>query len=475
MEETKGLANKWLTLLAVAVGTFLCGLDATITSISFPRLAEFFETEPSVVLWVTVAFLLVCSALMLTAGRVGDLFGRKKVYVLGLVVFTVGLILCSLSQSILQLILYRVVQAAGAATIIGLGPAIVTAVFPDRERGKALGILTAILSAGALVGPVLGGVLLDNLDWSSVFYIRVPAGIIAIVMAWAFLKEQRASNINSKFDIWGGIILFGCLSCLLLFINLGGKSSFVSAPVLLLISGAIVLLVLFVVQERRTGQPLVDLSLFKSRSFTVDNISIGIMAFSLSAYMFLIPFYLMNGVGYSTSESGLLFLSFPSSMAVVTPLSGWLSDRVGTRLLPTVGMALICLSLFLCSRLGSESSGADIVLSFVIFGIGAGLFMPPNQSLIMGAAPKDRLGSVSALMATIRQIAFSSGTAITGAIFTRRQSFHAIQLARENLDLLIIDRLSLISGFQDTFLVTAIVCSIGIFTSLIGAKKQTAR
>lgn len=447
-------------------------LDASIVNISFPRLTKVLETELSVVLWVTVVYLLVSTGLMLILGRIGDIFGRKKVYILGFILFTVGLILCSLSQSILQLILSRVVQGVGAAMTMALGTAIVTAAFPDQERGRALGILGAVLSAGILTGPVLGGFLLDTLDWRSIFYTRVPVGIIGLAMAWILLKEQRASNISLKLDLWGAATLFGSLSCLLLFFNLGGRWGFLSPPVLILAGSTVILLALFIVQERRTEPPVVDLNLFKNRLFAGGNISLGVMALTLSAQILLMPFYLIDGVGYSALETGLFLAAASVITLVLAPLSGWLSDKVGSRLLCTVGMTLLCLALFLFSGLGTESSGADILLRLVVFGIGLGMFISPNSSSIMGAVPKDRLGTASALMNTVRQIGMSSGTAIAGAIFTSRQFFHAAQLTRDNLSPLMLHKLSLVGGYQDTLLIAAIVCAIGIFTSLVRGKEQ---
>jgi EmrB/QacA subfamily drug resistance transporter len=479
MEGIKGISskmgNKWLVLLAVAINGIMVILDMSIVNIAFPRLTRVFEIEPSVVLWITVAYSLVTAGLMPIFGRIGDIFGRKRVFILGYILFTIGLTLCSFSQSILQLILFRVVQAVGGAMAMALGMAIVTAVFPDEERGKALGIMSALFFVGPLIGPVLGGFLLDNFDWRSIFYLRVPIGIIGIIMAWVFLREQRVPNISSKLDLLGAGTLFGSLSCLILFFNLGGRSGFASPPVLLLAAGTVILLALFVVQVRRTEHPVVDLNLFKNRIFTGSNIALGIQSLALSANLLLMPFYLIDGIGYSTLESGLLLAIPPIIMAVIAPLSGWLSDKVGSRLFCTAGMILTCLSLFLFSRLGAEASIADIILSLVIFGMGAGLFMSPNANLIMGAAPKDRLGTASALMNTMRTIGMSCGMAIAGAIFASRQAFYAAQLAHDNLAPTVLEQLSLIGGYQDTQLIAAIICGIGIFATLVRAKKPPSQ
>ncbi|MFC1892151.1 MFS transporter [Thermodesulfobacteriota bacterium] len=472
MEKTTGIPYKWLALLTVSIGTFMGTLDFSIVNVSFPKLTKVFETDILTVSWVSIAPLLVSTSLMLIVGRIGDAFGRKKIYIVGSVLFTIGLVFCSLSQSIFHLILSRIVMGLANAMMIGIGAAIITEAFPDRERGKALGIQGAIVSAGLLTGPALGGFLLDILGLRAIFFTRLPIGIIGLIMTWFLLKEQRGSAINSKFDLWGAVTLFGGISCMLLFFNPGLKSGFESAPALIMAASAILLLSLFVVQELKTEDPLVDLNLFRNHIFASGNISLYIMALSISAQMLLMPFYLIDGAGYSAMEAGL-FLAITSSISlVVGPTSGWLSDKIGSRILCTLGAALICLSLFLFSGLDNESSNADILFRFIISGIGIGLFFSPNTSSIMGAAPKDRLGTASAMVNTIRQLGFSSGIAIVGLIFTARQLFYADKLSHDNLTSHMLHKLSLIGGYQDTFLIASIVCSIGIITSLIRFKKE---
>jgi len=471
MKRTRGIPYKWLALLTVSIGTFMGTLDASIVNISLPRLTQVFNTEPSIVLWVSVAYLLVGVSLMLTLGRIGDQVGRKRVYIAGFIVFTLGLILCSLSQSILQLILSRVVQAVGSAMTVAISTAIVTAVFPDQERGKALGILAGVVSAGLLSGPVIGGILLDALDWRAIFYTRVPVGIIGIAMAWTLLKEQRDPNAVFKFDLAGAATVFGGLSCLLLFFNLGGRLGFVSLPALALAGAAVILLTLFIIFERRAAQPIVDLNLFRNRLFASSIISLIVMFVAISSNMFLMPFYLIQGLGHSASKAGLLFATISITAIVVGPISGWLSDKVGSRVLCTVGMALVCTALFLNSRLSIKSSEVDVLVRLAIQGIGAGMFSSPNNSSIMGSVPRDKLSTGSAMIGTVRQIGMSCGIAVAGAIFTGRQAFHASQLAGNRLAQPMLEKLSLVGGFQDTLLFGAIVCSIGILTSLVRGKQ----
>ncbi|MDX9821141.1 MAG: MFS transporter, partial [Syntrophales bacterium] len=335
MGRISSIPYKWLALFTVSVGSFVATLDASIVTISFPSLTKAFAVETSVVLWVTVVYLLVSVSLMLTVGRLGDVLGRKKIYAMGFALFTVGLAFCSLSQSIVQLILSRMLQGVGAAMIISLGTAIVTAAFPTAERGKALGLLGAVVSAGLLTGPLLGGFLLDLLDWRAIFYTRIPISIIGTVMACRLLKEQTGRRKGFFFDWLGAVLLCAFLTSLILFFNLGGKWGYLSARAAALAGAAILSLVSFIFQERRAAEPTVDLDLFKDRVFACANLSLGFMFFALGFYTFLMPFYLIDGLGYSAWHTGLTIAVVSVTTLVVAPVSGSLSDRIGTRLLCT--------------------------------------------------------------------------------------------------------------------------------------------
>ena len=475
MGRISSIPYKWLALFTVSVGSFVATLDASIVTISFPSLTKAFAVETSVVLWVTVVYLLVSVSLMLTVGRLGDVLGRKKIYAMGFALFTVGLAFCSLSQSIVQLILSRMLQGVGAAMIISLGTAIVTAAFPTAERGKALGLLGAVVSAGLLTGPVLGGFLLDLLDWRAIFYTRIPISIIGTVMACRLLKEQTGRGKGFSFDWLGAVLLCAFLTSLILFFNLGGKWGYLSARAAALAGAVILLLVSFTFQERRAAEPTVDLDLFKDRVFACANISLGFMFFALGFYTFLMPFYLIDGLGYSAWHTGLTIAVVSVTTLVVAPVSGSLSDRIGTRLLCTGGITLICIALLLISRLDLQSSTADVVLRLVLFGIGSGLFQSPNNSSILGAAPRDRLGTASAMLATVRQVGISLGVAASGTFFAGYRASFAAKLAESSADPSMIGKLSLVSSFQDTLLIAFAICSIGIVTSLARGKGRNGR
>ncbi|MFC1967287.1 MFS transporter [Chloroflexota bacterium] len=461
---------KWLAFLTVSIGTFMGTLDASIVNIALPRLTSVFNSDSSTVLWVSVAYLLTSCSLMLSLGKLGDTLGKKRIYTLGYAIFTVGLVLCSLSQSITQLIMFRVIQGIGSAMTISLGMAIATASFPAAERGKALGMLASVVSIGLLTGPVLGGVLVDSLDWRSIFYLRIPVGILGLVMAWLILKDDRAENVVFKFDFIGTATLFGGLASLLLFFNFGGRMGFLSPLILGLGTLAILCFTLFVVFEKRAVFPIVDLSLFRSRLFAGGNIGLGIMFLAQANIIFLLPFYLIQGLGYSASKSGLL-MAIPALVTLlVGPLSGWLSDRIGSRSLCILGSVLTVVSLFLLSGLDAESGYTDISLRMALFGTGIGVFYPPNNNSIMGSVSRQRLGSASAMLATMRQVGMSTGVAIAGTIFASRQLYYSQKLSGEIASQDLLGRLSLINGFQDTLVIAGFICLIAVLASFARGK-----
>ncbi len=462
-----------MTLLTVAINGFIIILDISIVNISFPRLTRVFETEPSIVLWVSVIYSLLTVGLMLILGRIGDMVGRKRIFIIGYVLFTLGLIFCSMSRSIVQLILSRVVQGVGGAMNMALSIALVTDAFPGNERGKALGIMSSVFAIGPLLGFTIGGFLLEAFGWRSLFYTRVPICIIGIIMAWKFLKEEKASHIPSKLDLVGAGALFCSLSCLLLFLNNGGRSGFFSPAMFILGITCLMLFFLFIFQETRVEHPVIDLSIFKDPIFTGGSISLVLFGLAQSTHFFLLPFYLITGAGYSSSESGLFLAIPPLFFSTLAPLSGWLSDKVGARPLCIAGMVFLSLGLFLCSRFGIETEGTEIVRGLVIFGIGGSLFFSPNTNLLMGAAPKDSLGTAGALISTVRQIGMSIGIAVAGMLLAIRQAVHSSRLAEQYPDSIILDRLSLIGGYRDTLMMAVFIACLGIVIVTFFGKRRT--
>ena len=467
----RSISYTWIVMSVVAMGTLITTWDAGAIRIALPHLGHVFNTDPNTVIWVWLIYLLVGIGLMLTMGRAGDVFGRKRLYTFGLIIFGLGLGLCSLSQGLIQLVVFRFIQAVGAAMIIATGNAIITASFPPEKRGRALGIMGAIVAVGLLSGPALGGFLLDFLGWRSIFYLRLPFGIISVAMAWVLLKEQSIPRREGKFDLLGAVTLFFALACLLLALNRGQSLGWLSPWVVSLSVIGVLFIFFFLRVERRAAQPVLDLRLFSDRLFSTASASHVFLYISTTAVSFLMPFYLIEGLGLYAYKAGLVLVTIPAISLVLSPLSGRLSDKLGTLFLCTLGSVVVCVGFFLLSRLGSDASIGDIILYLAIVGTGMGLFVSPNTSAIMGSVAGERLGTASAMVGTLRQVGMSIGLAIAGSVFAASQSFHTAQLTSQALPEDVVQRLSTINGFHDTVLILLAIAIVGIITSVLRGRR----
>ena len=455
---------KWKALTTVALGTLMGTMDASITNISFPVLASVFKADLTTVMWVTLVYILVCASLMLILGKISDLIGRKKIYAGGMAVFTLGLMACSLAQNIGQLILFRILQAVGAAMSVACGPAIVTQAFPPEERGKGLGLLGVSVSLGFIVGPTLGGFLLQWLNWRSIFYIRVPVGLITLFMILVLLKKDQIRPGRIRLDFRGAFFSSAGIFCLVLGMSQINKFGLMSFVVCLLIGLGLLNLVVFVFIERRVKEPIIDLSLFKNRVFSSAIWSLFLIFVAAPGYILIMPFYLMHGLGLTASAAGLLMAVNAMTTIVVGPISGSLSDRFGPVWFSTIGAAATAAAFYLMRGFGLETHIAAIVPVLVLLGLGIGAFQPANNSIIMGAVSKEHLGTASALIATQRQVGLSLGMALAGSIFSARRAMHQVELSRRGLETDHVVSLSIPLAFQDTLLISVFV---GLFVVLL--------
>jgi len=413
--------RKWTVMAAVAMGIFLATIDGSIVNVALPTLVRTFDTEFAIVQWVVLAYLLSVTTLLLSIGRLADMIGKKRLYASGLVVFTAGSVLCGLAFSIYSLIAFRVVQSVGAAMIMALGPAIITETFPASERGKALGISGMMVSLGVITGPTLGGLILQSLSWHWIFFVNLPVGILGLFLVLRFVPATRPAG-GQRFDLPGAAALFLCLSTFLFGLTLGQRSGFGQLPVQALLAAAAGFLFLFITIERKASHPMIDLSLFQNGLFSINLIT-GFLTFVSSAgVLMLMPFYLENMLGYSPRSVGLLLAVLPIALGITAPIAGSLSDRFGTRPLAAIGLAVLVVGFLAVSTLSLDTTPLGYILRFLPIGIGAGLFQSPNNSAVMGAAPRNRLGIASGLLALTRTLGQVTGIAILGALWSSRAS-----------------------------------------------------
>lgn len=409
--------RRWWILLGVSLGILMGTLDSSIVNIALRTLVDDLHTSFAKVEWVVLSYLLVITALILGVARLGDMFGKKRMYVGGLVLFTVGSALCGLAPNIDWLIAFRALQGLGAVMVTALGAAIVTEVFPANERGRAIGIIGSAVSVGIALGPSLGGVLLGFAGWRTIFLVNVPIGIVAVAIVAAFVPASVAAQTRQRFDYLGSVILSVALTCYALGMTAGQSRGFGDPLIIGLLVGAVVGLIVFVLVEARIAQPMLDLSMFRNLLFST-NLLLGLLVFvALASNALVMPFYLEQALGYSITKTGFLLAIVPLYIAVIAPLSGYLSDRFGTRVITIIGLVFITVGFFLGMTLETDTSAIGYLLRFTPIGIGYGIFQSPNNSAIMGSVTRNRLGVASGLLALSRTLGQTTGFALIGAVF----------------------------------------------------------
>jgi len=463
-----------MALSLVCLGIFLGTMDMSITNIALPTLAAEFDVASDEVIWVTLVFILVSTGLGLVMGRLGDLYGRKRLYILGFTLFTAAAGLAAIAGSLPELLGARAVQAVGASMVIANGAAIVAASFPAARRGQALGIMIGAVGAGVAVGPVLGGILVDVLDWRAIFWTRLPLGVIGAVLVTAFLRDMPADQRPKGIDLAGSVSFFFLMSTAVLAVNRGSAWGWCSWEIVGLFVGAVVLLAVFLRIEQRSPSPVLDLDLFQHRPFTGGMLATFFQFFGLSAAIILMPFYLVEGRGFSTLEAGGIIAGFPLAMMVFAPMSGQLSDRASPRAVAVVGLIIVAGGLFSLATLSPTTSVAGIVLRLVVVGTGTAIFSTPNTMVIMASVRPDRLGTASAAQTTARTVGNAFGIAVAVALFTSQATHYALARSPLGLDDPIIGPNALISGTRLAFVVAGAIAIFAIPPAFARARPDLA-
>ena len=414
---------KWILLLVVSGGGFLSIMNAGMVNIGAPGMMEDFQTSASLIVWVNLAFVMGATVPLLPLSRISDSFGRKRLYLSGALIVTAGLALSAISQDLAQLIMARVVTAIGSSMILANDNALLTQAFPASERGKAQGMINMAFGLGIGLSFFLGGILIDTFDWRALFWARIPAQLLLAFAVWQFVRDDSKDTSEGRsgysVDYAGVTLLAVVMVGSLLAINQAGSLGLLSPFVAAAIGTTALALPVLIILERRANFPVIQLNLFKSRVFSSGVTAQFFAQMAHGGWNFLAPFLLITGMGYSASIAGLILLPFHTIRLVLSPISGVLSDRFGTRLTSLVGHLTLLCGLIVLTTLETDAPIWRYLVVITIGGAGLSIFLPANNSAIMGFVPQDSLSSASGFLATSRSMGNAMGMALAAAVYSR--------------------------------------------------------
>ena len=409
--------SKWSILFTVLIMTFMVTLDGSIVNVALPVMSSELNASMGDIEWVASIYLVVTCATILIFGRLGDMIGKVRIFQIGVILFTIGSLLCSISGTLPLLIGARVVQGLGSAAALANNQGIITESFPPDERGKALGFVSTFVALGSMTGPTLGGMILTVLPWTYIFLINIPVGVLSFLIGLRTLPNKKPAK-PGRLDAKGSVLLL--LSILLLFGSFTLLQNGVSLPIIIGIIAGAVFLVLFIVVEKRMDDPLVPIGIFKNKMFSLNLFTMLTAFVAIGANNIIMPFYLQDARQFSPGMAGLLMTVIPLITAVMGPISGTMSDHIGSELPTMIGLIFTTIGLALMTMLGIDTTIAVIILFLAVIAVGSALFQSPNNSLVMGSVSRDELGLVGSLAGLVRNMGMSVGiTAGTSLLYSR--------------------------------------------------------
>ncbi len=420
-------AYKWFVLGNIMIGTFMAVLDATIVNVGLPKIMASFGVGIDKIEWVITAYMLSMAVMLPTSGWLADKFGYKRMYFFGLFMFTLGSLLCGMSNDENTLILSRIVQGLGAGTIQPLGMAIITREFPPQQRGIALGFWAIAAAASVSFGPLIGGYLVDNFSWQLIFDVNIPFGIAAMVFTIVIQKEYFNKNVG-KFDLIGFISVVIFLPVLLYALSEGSASTNTGgwhAPyILFCFAISLVALAVFITRELTTEHPLIDIRLLADYNFGMGNLVMLIFAIGMFGSTFLLPLYLQNSMNYTAVQAGAVFLPVGIIQGMMSPIAGKISDKINPKIPMIIGVSFLGLSFILNSQLSYLSEHSFIMTSLYLRGFAMGIIFTPLSNLMLLTMPREKMAQASGITNTIRQLGGSLGVAVFTTLLTTRINYH---------------------------------------------------
>jgi EmrB/QacA subfamily drug resistance transporter len=465
-----------LALVNVCLGQFISALDSRSVTVALPTISIYFNSSMALVQWIPLAYQLTVIGFVLSMARLGDMLGRKKIYALGFLLLTLGSACSGLSTGMWQLIAFRVLAGIGGAVIMGNGRAIVSTVYAQEGRGPALGLTSMAFHLGYIIGPSLGGFLIDTAGWRWIFFVNLPVAAAAAFMAWKVLPETAGERGKYSLDLMGMMTLLLTVVSLILGLQQIAKSG-VTWFTVAAFPAAAIFLALLLNFERRSPAPLLDLSLFKVRMLSAGVLSNLFIVTCHSATFFLLPFYLQGILHFTPTQVGVTIIFFSMVIVFLAPVGGWLGDRFGSRALCTAGSILTVASMLALSRLGADSGHAAVIIPLMILGLGWSLFQAPNLSALFGAVEARHVGAVSGISLTSANIANAMGVAVGSVLFLRGLNYFGLSGSAVPAYTQWAQSPGIfIKAFQSSWLIIAGLAASAIATSAMrGVDKRTQR
>ncbi|MBZ9622297.1 MFS transporter [Clostridium sp. FP2] len=463
--------NRWVILFIVVMVTFMCTLDSSIVNVALPVMAKALNVSSGNIQLVVTSYLIIISATILVFGRLGDVVGKTKVFKFGLALFTLGSLLCGITSSLPVLVFARVIQGIGAAGTMANNQGIITEVFPVNERGKALGITGTFVALGSLVGPALGGFIVSTTSWEYIFLINVPIGIITLFYSLRILpKGHKTAKVKS--DGLGALLFMFAIVPLFVALGKGQEIGFTNPIILLGFLIAIISFISFIKVEKLRESPLLQLEIFEDKLFSLS-IFCGFISFvAIFCSIIIQPFYLQDVLKFSPASTGVILMIFPLILSVVAPISGHLSDKIGSEILTFIGLVLTSLGLLLMSTLNEQSSIISMVIFIATMSVGNGLFQSPNNSLVMSTVPKDKLGIAGSVNALVRNLGMVCGIALATTILYNRMSY---KIGHRVTDYVIGRNDAFIYGMKTVYITAAAICMIGAILTFLRLHRSKAK
>lgn len=469
---------RWMILFTVMVGTFLGRLDQTIVNLALPKIIDDFSITVSAAGWIATAYIIANAVFVPIWGKLGDTIGRKKVYILGFGIFIAGSVLAGLSWNLGSMLAFRIIQAIASSADYPTAMAILAITFRQgRERAQALGIWSSAFAASSILGPLIGGPLIDTFGWRSVFFVNLPVGILGLFLAFRYIEESVSSAAKPAFDWWGAILLGGALSALVLVLDQGMDWGWLSAASILCYAAILALSVLFARIELSHREPIVDFKFFENSLFVHTLINNFIIFMGMMGSVFLIPVFAQTFLGYTATESGYLFIPLAIGFLVSSPAGGALTGKVEARYVLLVSTVVASAGIYFLSFLDPRSTALDIIWPLVIMAIGMGFGMPQRTALVAAAVPEQEIGIASSVLALVRNIAGAFGIAVFSTILQNVTESNALSLARNSIIRSVnpidfqkgIELMTLkaeVSGYNSVFFTAAAIIFIGALLSI---------